>query len=125
MGGGEGGIRTPGTVTRTPHFECGAFNHSATSPWRRARECQPALCKQDALTKQERAGRTFLGCHLPDRADDDAGESSIVAHHHGFPWTIVSTSQRRRTPPILARAWVKTGGADRGGGPRLGGRISW
>src|SRR5215470_4801682 len=34
--GGEGGIRTPGTVTRTPHFECGAFNHSATSPWRRA-----------------------------------------------------------------------------------------
>jgi hypothetical protein len=34
--GGEGGIRTPDTVTRMPHFECGAFNHSATSPWRRA-----------------------------------------------------------------------------------------
>ena len=32
-GGGEGGIRTPDTVTRMPHFECGAFNHSATSPW--------------------------------------------------------------------------------------------
>src|SRR5438067_13635899 len=31
-GGGEGGIRTPDTVTRMPHFECGAFNHSATSP---------------------------------------------------------------------------------------------
>ena len=30
--GGEGGIRTHGTVTRTPHFECGAFDHSATSP---------------------------------------------------------------------------------------------
>ena len=30
--GGEGGIRTPDTVARTPHFECGAFNHSATSP---------------------------------------------------------------------------------------------
>src|SRR5262245_33302468 len=28
--GGEGGIRTPDTVTRMPHFECGAFNHSAT-----------------------------------------------------------------------------------------------
>ncbi len=25
--GGEGGIRTPDTVTRMPHFECGAFNH--------------------------------------------------------------------------------------------------
>src|SRR5262245_21535928 len=32
FGGGEGGIRTPDTVTRMPHFECGAFNHSATSP---------------------------------------------------------------------------------------------
>ena len=32
--GGWGGIRTPGTVARTPHFECGAFNHSATHPKR-------------------------------------------------------------------------------------------
>ena len=31
--GGQGGIRTPGTVTRTPHFECGAFNRSATCPF--------------------------------------------------------------------------------------------
>ncbi len=31
--GGEGGIRTPDTVARMPHFECGAFNHSATSPY--------------------------------------------------------------------------------------------
>src|SRR5262245_22365131 len=30
--GGEGGIRTPGTLASTPHFECGAINHSATSP---------------------------------------------------------------------------------------------
>src|SRR5690606_18851913 len=29
---GEGGIRTPGTVTRTPHFECGPIDHSGTSP---------------------------------------------------------------------------------------------
>src|SRR5258706_16130684 len=33
MGGGRGGIRTPGTVTRTPDFESGAFNHSATLPY--------------------------------------------------------------------------------------------
>jgi hypothetical protein len=32
VAGGEGGIRTPDTVARMPHFECGAFNHSATSP---------------------------------------------------------------------------------------------
>ena len=37
MIGGEGGIRTPDTVARMPHFECGAFNHSATSPEQRER----------------------------------------------------------------------------------------
>ena len=30
--GGEGGIRTLDTLASMPHFECGAFNHSATSP---------------------------------------------------------------------------------------------
>ena len=30
--GGEGEIRTPDTLARMPHFECGAFDHSATSP---------------------------------------------------------------------------------------------
>ena len=30
--GGEGGIRTPDELTPMPHFECGAFDHSATSP---------------------------------------------------------------------------------------------
>ena len=32
LAGGEGGIRTHGTVAGTPHFECGAFDLSATSP---------------------------------------------------------------------------------------------
>src|SRR5471032_428806 len=32
MIGGEGGIRTPDTLAGMPHFECGAFNRSATSP---------------------------------------------------------------------------------------------
>ena len=30
--GGERGIRTPGTVARSPHFECGPFDHSGISP---------------------------------------------------------------------------------------------
>ena len=29
---GERGIRTPGTVARSPHFECGPIDHSGTSP---------------------------------------------------------------------------------------------
>ena len=31
---GKRGIRTPGTVTRTPHFECGPFDHSGSFPKR-------------------------------------------------------------------------------------------
>jgi hypothetical protein len=38
--GGEGGIRTPGTLARTPHFECGAIDHSATSPGPTARRLE-------------------------------------------------------------------------------------
>ena len=39
---GEKGIRTPDTVTRIPHFECGAIDHSAISPKRkRSRKYAP------------------------------------------------------------------------------------
>lgn len=30
---GEGGIRTPGTLSCTQHFQCCTINHSATSPF--------------------------------------------------------------------------------------------
>jgi hypothetical protein len=30
--GGEGGIRTHGSLATSPHFECGALVHYATSP---------------------------------------------------------------------------------------------
>ena len=32
LAGGEGEIRTPDRLAPMPHFECGAFDHSATSP---------------------------------------------------------------------------------------------
>ena len=32
LNGGEGGIRTPDALAGMPHFECGAIDHSATSP---------------------------------------------------------------------------------------------
>jgi hypothetical protein len=31
--GGEGGIRTLGTIAGTPVFKTGTFNHSVTSPY--------------------------------------------------------------------------------------------
>ena len=48
--GGEAGIRTLGTLAGTPHFECGAFDHSATSP-------------QISLPDQRQSG-SFLGLRL-------------------------------------------------------------
>ena len=38
---GKRGIRTPGTVARTPHFECGPIDHSGTSPFRSREEDLP------------------------------------------------------------------------------------
>ena len=39
--GGEGGIRTHGTVSRSQHFQCCQFNHSCTSPG--IADCQLAI----------------------------------------------------------------------------------
>src|SRR5437879_2961554 len=39
--GGEGGIRTPDRLAPMPHFECGAFDHSATSPGSQNGAVQP------------------------------------------------------------------------------------
>jgi hypothetical protein len=39
--GGEGGIRTPDRLAPMPHFECGAFDHSATSPRRHNGRLRP------------------------------------------------------------------------------------
>ena len=54
--GGEGGIRTPDTVARMPHFECGAFNHSATSPIRALRRAgSPVLRRRNNMLPRARA----------------------------------------------------------------------
>ncbi len=55
--GGEGGIRTPGTREGTPHFECGTFNHSATSPRGRS------MChgRADGFSNRSRAASQAVG----------------------------------------------------------------
>ena len=47
--GGEGGIRTHDTVARMPHFECGAFDHSATSPLRWSALVRRGLSHSESL----------------------------------------------------------------------------
>lgn len=39
--GGKTGIRTLGTVARSPHFECGPIDHSGISPVHSARKNLP------------------------------------------------------------------------------------
>src|SRR5580704_16991352 len=51
--GGEGGIRTPDRLAPMPHFECGAFNRSATSPQPLTGEAQITWAR---LALQARAG---------------------------------------------------------------------
>lgn len=59
--GGEGGIRTPDRLAPMPHFECGAFNHSATSPEGAIEGLRPlwlgALIGEDGWPDKARKGR--------------------------------------------------------------------
>ena len=61
--GGEGGIRTPDTLASMPHFECGAFDHSATSP-RSGRH--PSRC--GLSLSGENRGWQSLQCATPTQA---------------------------------------------------------
>src|SRR6516164_2782621 len=68
--GGEGGIRTPDTVARMPHFECGAFNHSATSPRGEKRSSGPAVFSGGGSWKQaiRQGGASRVSQLAPDNA---------------------------------------------------------
>jgi hypothetical protein len=52
--GGQGGIRTHDTRKGTPHFECGAINHSTTCPYPEIHhfpgEINGAICEQTAAS---------------------------------------------------------------------------
>src|SRR5215468_6334096 len=105
--GGEGGIRTPDTVTRMPHFECGAFNHSATSPWPQKGQISPSvggyvsnarrLNKSVVLTqighyrssvarsRQKNLATSVAlarGRVLPEPADNQVGDRKVILIHH-------------------------------------------
>ena len=72
--GGEGGIRTHGPVTRTPLFESGALNRSATSPgqaslrrlpYSTALSASPARCvcqERCSRRKARESSPPFPGC---------------------------------------------------------------
>src|SRR5215469_89589 len=97
-GGGQGGIRTLDTVARMPHFECGAFNRSATCPSRnfnylttgadaRQSRLPPiwfALCSPTVLLLSfpsrclaDRHQRHLLPPNQPDSADHSGACESV------------------------------------------------
>src|SRR5208282_4786019 len=89
--GGEGGIRTPGTLARTPHFECGAIDHSATSPGPTAMSASLAAGSARRLAwgviaRKARLGRapgqnpkSLSGEELCSEAGVDAGSEALSA----------------------------------------------
>jgi hypothetical protein len=67
--GGEGGIRTPDTLTSMPHFECGAFNRSATSPGRAGGKKGPEA--EGAEPSDEDPGAQGADSHRTAAADGE------------------------------------------------------
>src|SRR5260221_1924240 len=72
--GGEGGIRTPDTLSGMPVFKTGAINHSATSPriatvYQRFRSNPPGSLRRHALPRIQSAASmesTMASTHLPN-----------------------------------------------------------
>ena len=64
IAGGEGGIRTPDTVARMPHFECGAIDHSATSPKPKKNLNRPQLDGR-YLTKRTKTDKGLAAYIVP------------------------------------------------------------
>ena len=104
MSGGEGGIRTPGTLARTPHFECGAIDHSATSPRRRftnmrtfgsGRALARARLRAQALRRRVSVAHDLPGSVWPSMGVRDAavrnpsGGSRDQVHEHIEPLPLV------------------------------------
>jgi hypothetical protein len=72
LAGGEGGIRTPDTLASMPHFECGAFNHSATSPEPQIGPKKgPKWMGAFNQARQDRQGRSGVYCAIINRPGND------------------------------------------------------
>jgi hypothetical protein len=96
--GGEGGIRTPDRLAPMPHFECGTFNHSATSPGR----------SESAVARGWLAG--VLGeVGAPDKPPDRKfGEAWQTAINAGRPQAVAARDGRRTAPSPRSDAIQRT-----------------
>jgi hypothetical protein len=101
--GGEGGIRTHGTVSRTQHFQCCQFSHSCTSP--------ESVCRrQKAEGSQNRTTLLLLTayCFLPTAYCFPGGEGGIRTHGTLTGTTVFETARfnHSRTSPHVVEHCV-------------------
>jgi hypothetical protein len=54
-----------------PHFECGAFNHSATSPW--PQKAQTSLSVGGYVSKARRLNKSVAPMHAGDHISNCKG----------------------------------------------------
>jgi len=107
--GGQGGIRTLDTVTRMPHFECGAFNHSTTCPYAEIHhfpgEINGTICEQIAASGEfaplPRFERAVLHALCPARQEPAssagpgrAGSISGLCWSGALDWHLAGRSPR-------------------------------
>src|SRR6185312_5995834 len=86
VSGGEGGIRTHGTLTRTPDFESGTFDHSATSPKGSRGLREPAILRA-GRGRGKRDGPACRGGREDQPAFFLAGRSQVSTTVSGFSET--------------------------------------
>jgi hypothetical protein len=116
-GGGEGGIRTPDRLAPMPHFECGAFDHSATSPGSHAgiliRRSVGASSRRGWRVRQGAEGqisaaRQARSGEFRDNKDQTSPSLALLAGAGHFP----HREDPNRPPPRTAAFSTASAGAD-------------
>jgi hypothetical protein len=94
--GGEGGIRTPDTVARMPHFECGAIDHSATSPWPHRAQTAPSVGRyvSKAARRDKGAAASSSVRLIRCRRGSDLGPSCSHGRGHRLSDRLLPLDQR-------------------------------
>ena len=91
---GKRGIRTPGTVARTPHFECGPIDHSGIFPFKSVAKIGIFSLSCIVSGQKNAKKKTFYTCalninklhkkqqNLFNRCLDQTSRYDCTRHHH-------------------------------------------
>ena len=88
---GEGGIRTPGTVSRTQHFQCCTIGRSATSPENSLRQHSAHQRQTDANTTQDNTSPVVVSRCLRNREGNQASTVAAAAAFSARRWSAAAS----------------------------------